>query len=243
MKPKGNRFGIKWNLFLSFWLFSIALLILLWLFQTVFLDDFYKAIKSNMIESSAKTIAANIENEDLAALLDRLAQNNDVSILILAEDGTRLYEAANIRESLITVLPPARFMAYFQKASQTEDGAVLDLIDLSNFRNDYYRPDRFTGPVPGIDRRQIESLVYGQIITLSDGSRQFVLLNTILTPVYNTVATLRVQLVIVTSILLILSFCLALVLSRRIARPIVAVNEQSKELAKGHYSVSFTASG
>ena len=31
-----------------------------------FLDDFYEAIKRNTIENTARTIAANIENDDLA---------------------------------------------------------------------------------------------------------------------------------------------------------------------------------
>ena len=60
MKLKRNQLGIKWSLFLSFLLFSGVLLVLLWLFQTVFLDDFYKSIKRNTIENTAKTIAANI---------------------------------------------------------------------------------------------------------------------------------------------------------------------------------------
>lgn len=243
MKRERHRLGIKWTLFLSFWLFSIVLLILLWLFQTVFLNDFYKAIKRNMIENTARTIVANIENDDLASLLDRLVQNNDLHILILDENGTPLYESVNVRESLIAGMLPIRFKEYFQTASQAENGAVLDLIDLSGFRNDYYRPDKFTGPVPGIDRGRGESLVYGQVVNLSDGSRQFILLNAILTPVSNTVTTLRIQLLIVTSILLILSLGLALILSRRISRPIVGINEQSKELAQGNYSISFTASG
>jgi len=243
LKHKHRRVGIKWNLFLSFCLFSGILLILLWLFQTVFLDDFYKAIKRNTIEKTVRTIAANIENDDLATLLDRLAQNNDVYILIMSENGLKLHEAVNVRESLIAVMPPNRVMEYFQTASLAGNGAVLDLIDLSSFRNDHYKPDRFTGQVPGTDKGLGESLIYGQVITLSDGTREFILLNAILTPVSNTVTTLRMQLLIITAILVVLSLGLALVLSRRVARPIVSINEQSKELAKGNYSISFTASG
>ena len=57
-----------------------------------------------------------------------------------------------------------------------------------------------------------------------------------------TVATLRVQLIYVSLILIILSLALALLLSRRIARPIININERSKEMAKGDYNVHFTAS-
>jgi len=214
-----------------------------WLFQTVFLDDFYKAIKRNSIESSAKTIVANIENEDLPTLLDRLAENNDVYILILDNKGSKLHEAVNVRESLIAMMPPDRVMDYYKLAVADSDGAVLDLIDLSGFRNDRYKPDKFTGPVPGPDEGMGESMIYGQVVTLSDGSQEFILLNAILTPVSGTVDTLRTQLLIVTAILVILSLGLALLLSRRVARPIVGINERSKELAKGNYNIKFTAEG
>jgi len=88
-----------------------------------------------------------------------------------------------------------------------------------------------------------ESMVYGQLVALQDGSRQFILLNAILNPVSSTVDTLRSQLLIITGLLVFLSLGLALILSRRVARPIVRINERSKELAKGNYEVSFSASG
>lgn len=243
MKLEKRRLGVKWNLFLSFLLFSGVLLVLLWLFQTVFLDDFYKTIKRNSIESTAKTIVANIENEDLPTLLDRLAQNNDVYILILDNQGMKLHEAVNVRESLIAMMPPSRVMDYYRLAAAASDGAVLDLIDVSGFRNDHYKPDQFTGPVPGMDDGIGESMIYGQVVTLSDGSKEFILLNAILTPVSGTVDTLRTQLLIVSALLVILSLGLALLLSKRVARPIVGINERSKELAKGNYDIKFSAEG
>ncbi|NCC77481.1 MAG: HAMP domain-containing histidine kinase, partial [Clostridia bacterium] len=68
-----------------------------------------------------------------------------------------------------------------------------------------------------------------------------ILLNTMLSPVTATVDTLRIQLIYVTLILIALSLGLALLLSRRIARPIVRINEQSKQMAAGDYSVRFAA--
>lgn len=243
MKLKRSQLGIKWSLFLSFLLFSGVLLVLLWLFQTVFLDDFYKSIKRSTIENTAKTIAANIENEDLPTLLDRLAQNNDVDILIADDSGNTVYKAENTRESLLSIMPPGRIAEYLSTAAASGNGSVLDLIDMSGFKNDHYKPDQFTGPVPERDEGMGESIVYGQLVTLDDGSQNFILLNAVLTPVFSTVETLRTQLLIVTAILLVLSLGLALYLSRRVAKPIIGINERSKELAKGNYDVSFSATG
>ena len=242
MKLKNRRLGIKWNLFLSFVLFSAALLVLLWLFQIVFLDDFYKSIKTSTIKSTAQTIAGNIENEDLQTLLDRLAQSNDVSIRIVNESGSLIYRAENVKENPINNLSTAQITDYLNQA-KAADGSVLAVIDLSKFRNDQYKPGSFTGPVPGRDEGMGSSIVYGQSVTLSDGTQQFILLNTFLTPVSSTVDTLRTQLFYITAILVVLSLGLALILSRRIARPIVNINDRSKELAKGNYEVTFEPSG
>lgn len=242
MKLKNRRLGIKWNLFLSFVLFSAVLLVLLWLFQIVFLDDFYKSIKTATIKSTAQTIAGNIENEDLQTLLDRLAQSNDVSIRIVDESGMQIFKADNVKENPINNLSPGQIEDYLNRA-KAADGSVLVEIDLSKFKNDQYKPGSFTGPVPGRDEGMGSSIVYGQSVTLSDGTRQFILLNTFLTPVSSTVDTLRTQLLYITAILVVLSLGLALILSRRIARPIVNINDRSKELAKGNYEVTFQPSG
>ena len=42
---KAAKLGIRWKLITYFALFVAVILVLLWLFQTVFLDSFYKAIK------------------------------------------------------------------------------------------------------------------------------------------------------------------------------------------------------
>ena len=43
---KAAKLGIRWKLITYFALFVAVILVLLWLFQTVFLDSFYKAIKT-----------------------------------------------------------------------------------------------------------------------------------------------------------------------------------------------------
>jgi signal transduction histidine kinase len=242
LKIKQRRLGIKWNLFLSFVLFSGILLVLLWLFQIVFLDDFYKAIKTASIKNTADTIATNIENEDLPTLLDRLAQNNDVFILILDENGNKLNTVENTPGNLIFKMAPGEIQKYLAEAAAA-NGSVLDQIDLSAFRNDHYRPDQFSGRVPGPDEGMGESIIYGEFVTLSNGTRNFILLNTILTPIFSTVETLRTQLLFITAILVVLSLGLALVLSKRFARPIIRINNRSKELAQGNYTADFEPSG
>ena len=50
---KHKKLTVKWKIFAYFLVFVALILIILWLFQTVFLDTFYKAIKTAQIKASA----------------------------------------------------------------------------------------------------------------------------------------------------------------------------------------------
>lgn len=63
--------------------FVAFVLALLWLMQIVWLDDFYRWDKTRQITQAADAVESNIGNDQLSALMDRLAQQNDVCILLL----------------------------------------------------------------------------------------------------------------------------------------------------------------
>ena len=77
-------------------LFSGLLLGLLWLFQIVFLDSFYKSIKTRTLKSSGDMVARNIESQGLAELVDQIAIQNNVSIRIVDSQGNELLKESKI---------------------------------------------------------------------------------------------------------------------------------------------------
>ncbi|MEA4890667.1 MAG: histidine kinase dimerization/phospho-acceptor domain-containing protein [Clostridiaceae bacterium] len=238
-----RRLGVKWNLFLSFLLFSCVMLLLLWLFQIVFLDDFYRSIKTRMIESTAETLSDNIDNEELGTLINRMAQEHELGILILDENNKTIgYADVLAGGGIIRLLPANELQRFFSKA-QESGGSYLEYFDRANFKDDHYDSGRFVGRVPNRDSGMLDTIIYARTVTLADGTKAVILLNAILTPVNSTVETLRGQLFIITIILVVLSLLLALILSKRVARPIIQINERSRELAKGNYQVQFESSG
>ena len=66
-----GKISIKGKIFSCLAVFSICILIVLWLLQTVFLDEFYQMIKENEVRSYSQTIADNINLEDLTELLNQ----------------------------------------------------------------------------------------------------------------------------------------------------------------------------
>ena len=91
---------------------------------------------------------------------------------------------------------------------------------------------------PAMERNISEILAYAKIISTSAGERMIVVESEI-TPVNSVVETLRIQLIIMTAVIVTLSIVVAIFLGKLIAKPISDTNEQAKALAKQNYDITF----
>jgi signal transduction histidine kinase len=242
LKRNKPRLGIKWSLFFSFVVFSALMLIMLWLFQIVFLDTFYRSIKEAKIKSTAETLVHNINNSELDTLVDQLAQTQEVSIRIIDKDGQVIADNADVPGWNIFHMPGIDMLRFYDLAKEN-GGSFMEHFQLDRSPSERYEETQFSGRVPPKEENRLEMITYARLAILQDGTETVILLNAVLTPVSSTVDTLRAQLLYVTAIMVGLSLALAILLSRRVSRPIVRINESSKELAKGNYQVVFTSSG
>ncbi len=239
--PQG-KISIKWKLFLYLALFTAAMLGILWLFQVVFLEDFYKNIKIGQIKSAAESIVRNIDNEDLQTLVTRISQNNEVCIVVSDAQGNQKASADILPDCIIHKMPSRQWNQFYQKAINN-DGTYLERFTRERFRNSRYDKEDFFGHVPPYDSGMMESMVYTKVVAGMGGSQYVVMLNSTISPVSATVSTIRVQIVLITAIMLVLALALALFISRRISSPIVKINRSAKVLATGKYDVKFESSG
>lgn len=100
MKFDVKRAGIKSRLFMYFAIFTAVVLIFLWVFQIVFLDDFYKRIKISEIKSSAEEIGNSVDSADLQSMLDSMSSNGGVNAVIFNMDDGTVYKTADIRGNI-----------------------------------------------------------------------------------------------------------------------------------------------
>lgn len=235
--------GIRWKIFLYLTAFVLVLLVLLWLFQTVFLDSFYRAIKTRSLRQAAQTVVQNIDHDDLQTLLDQLAQQGDLCIRVVNAAYEDLYSADSLPFCVIHRGNAVMLRDYGRKAAEAGGLSVDTLAKGGLPAAEGYDRAHFAGNPPPPADGLAQSMVLSQWVTRADGSRALVLLNATITPVNATVETLRVQLITITALLLALSVGLALLIARHIARPIMDTNEKAKELAQGHYDVAFTSRG
>jgi signal transduction histidine kinase len=239
---KLEKKSIKYKLFFYLVVFAAVMLIMLWFFQIVFLDDFYRYIKINNIKSSAETIEKNIDNDNINVLLNTIAERNQTYIRILNEDGSNIFSSDAAPDSLIHRMPSSELYQIYRSAEQN-GGTMLDFRSREEPKDRLFKDKHFEGNVPYGMGKIDQSMIYAKIVEKQDGSKLIIILNSTITPVNATVDTLRVQLAYVTVITILMALGLALFISKRISKPIIKINKSAKELAKGNYETSFEGRG
>ncbi len=245
---KLSNISIKWKLFFYLFLFVAVMLAMLWVFQTVFLESFYKRIKTSQITSAAETIETNIESESLGALIERLQQEDNVSIMLLDENGRPVNMPMNPQ---FAALPDdSGNMERLIQAADQNGGTWLEASRSAPFSmppmqapNDPASADRGENRARPPAFNAFESITYIKAAALSTGEARYIFLNARISPVNATVETLRVQLIYISAVLIIMALFLALLISQGISKPIMQTNAQAKKLATGDYGVLFANKG
>jgi len=193
--------GIRYRIFICFVLFTALLLVLLWLFQIVFLDDFYRFQKQEMLRSSTASLIQNIDNANLQTLAQRLSEENHLCILITDENMRELIKAEAWNGCIIHHMNRIDLLRIASSVRGENKAALLD-FPLSGFRNQQYDARNFRGRVPPSDDGSMRSMVMVQKFEIADRKNIYLFLNTLITPVNATVQTIRNELVFITVILI-----------------------------------------
>ncbi len=150
---KRKHLSIKWGIFAGLLVFLAILLLLLFLLQTVYLDDIYKAAKKNTL-NSADTRVCQVLKEKLGEIetsetdrnatdqekqnktqneiqskleksLDSITAEYDIDIQISMEDGTLLYSSLRMYEN---TLPETFYQSLYTRAEEN-GGSFTDKIE------------------------------------------------------------------------------------------------------------------
>lgn len=217
---KIDKKSLQFKMWLYFILFSATIMIILWLLQIVFLNNFYTHMKTNEIEEIGKQLVEEYGSENFTDTLATTSLQEGIAIHILDAQGNILYPVENILE----IINPQKldfesFAIFLNNLFEAEDNYVV-----------YTKEDsRFTNP----------PLVYGAILDNQSSNNYFLYIYSVLEPVDSTVNVLQNQLIVVTIISLILSIGISFLISKRIIRPIVDITDSATKLGKGELDVSF----
>jgi signal transduction histidine kinase len=206
--------------------FSAVMIFVIWLFQIVFLDAFYRQSKISELKSSAETISSDLGSASINDTLSTVVEQSNLCALITNLDtGDQLSVDRNPNCSLHHL--SSQDLAQLYLKARNNGGS-----DLTSVSKD--------GRLSGGDRD--ESIIY-TLVTTKNNQNYVIMLNAVITPVNATVSTLRSQLIYLTVIFAAASLIFALIFSKKISQPIVVTNESAKELADGNVEVHFEGEG
>lgn len=220
-----KRISIKWKIFLYLIGFCCLLLIILWLFQTVLLEQFYKVVKIRDIEKEASVISQYILDEDWEGLVNTVTVRGDLYVEVWNEQLGRILYTGNYPEGIQAQLTQSFKLLLYQEAAASGNSDIKHFINKNAIK----------GPQ--------ESILLYQMVWSGEGSGQLLMVSANITPVSATVDTLRIQLVYISGIMLALSVGLAFLISRRVSRPIERLNDSARELGSGNTNVRFYGDG
>jgi len=184
---------LKWKIVAYLLGFCALLLGMLWLFQTVFLNDMYQLIRKRELREAIGIVEKEINSPQLQSILVRLQEEKD-----------------------ILIAPAMEFIA----------------------------PQRAQPKIRvRIGERLPETITETRAFTLENGHTLTLAFHAMILPVNATVTTLRTQLYIITAAMLLLSVLLAIIIARRVSRPIEDISRSAQTLAKGDYSTRFDGKG
>lgn len=213
----------------------LVVLVLLWLFQVVFLESFYLDTQVGRLSDRIDTLAADLSTMDSleslssdpvrVADLETFAFTYNLYLQIADSTGVLVYEAGSTDEQRM----PNSF-------SRANSEVLVKALAGESAQTTVEHPRFGTAfIIMGVPVRDQDA---------GEGeSKGVFLVNMPLAPVSETSGILRTQLAYITVILLLAASALSYLISRRMTRPILSITDAAKEISKGNFDVRVRETG
>lgn len=222
-----GKIGIRWGIFSGFAVFTIVIIILLWVFQIALLESFYRSIKTQELRSTGESITNQMQQENMnlfrmEEVITNAAQEKQMSILLSDERGRW------------TILKKSSPTSFLDRLSWVELAQIY--METSSRGGTYLYSQNDSNGQP-------ENMIYVSTFKEKGGDNRLLILDTSIVPVESTVDTLKIQLWYLTVVMILLAFGLAILIAKKISAPIRQINESAKTLATGEYHIEFEDKG
>lgn len=226
LNKKSNRaFSIKFHIWLNFVFFILCVILLFWIFQILFLQNFYERTRTHSTEEAAAEMtnlynsSSIIDDKSFSQLTEKFdiqATENDFSYMILDYYGRTVYENnVSIRYQF-----SKNELSYMFQSANVKNGSFVQIID-------------------GVVSNSKMMIICSVLKNSSGEVDGYLVVDSIITPVNTTINLLKQNTYIITVILVIISIFISLILSQSIANPISKITKSADKLAKGEYNTEF----
>ena len=210
LRTKNN---LKNTLLKYFILFSISILGLLWILQAILFQSFYKDQKINDVYYVSSKLKKIDNSSNFYQDISNLAIDKNVCIEINNNNYDLLYQSNYIGKGCIL-------------NKETTYSYKFDFITNNKKEETYYIKN---------DKYNNETIVYAVRLN----NNEFAFINTSIEPVDGIVLLIRKELIVITIMVLILSYIMAYYLSNNLSKPIKNMNDKARILATGNFDIEF----
>ena len=243
-----RKIGITWKMFAILLVFLLAVIAVIWFFQVMMLDVFYRNAKFGELDNTADLVAQQAQSiEDMENIVYDSAESNFSSIIVFEINEAKaspVIETGQPANSILPFLSKKDMQTLFERAYKNGGSYIATIthpyqdgeLDVEmNF-------EEYTGKSTYFFSRLAQSAVDVRIFDC-DGKEYFMIQTADLSPVAAVVKTLNLQFLWIGILLALLALILAPIMSRFITKPIVKMNAAAQKLALGKYDTDFEGEG
>ena len=221
--------GIRHYVWIYFMIFTAFILLLIWLFQYVFLDSYYQSAKVRDISRASNKIIRAYGTENQDQINRRIAFENNLSIVITDENGNVLLKENN-------------FGSYSFLDMDVKYNHSMNLYKMKTELNRSGK--KFLTKFVKNPNVQNKELFYcTKMFSDESDTQAYLFIESSIEPIDSTVNIIREQLIYITIIIIELAFIVTMFISKRLSKPIVDITNTAKKFGEGDFDVEFDGKG
>lgn len=224
-KSRKPRLALRYYVFFCFMIFAVMILLLIWLFQYVFLDRYYESAKIRDISEVADKVA-DADGESRSDLIVKQSLENNLCIIVTDESGNSGMSANGLGD----------YSMLDKDVRENHSRWIFELkAKFAKQSNDYFTEDIED------EKTDYKGIIYCR--KLSGGDAAYIFIESSAAPMDSTVKIIREQLIYITVILINLAFLVTLLISKWLSKPITSITNTAKQFAAGDYDTDFKGEG
>lgn len=219
--------SLKWEIGKYLIIFCILTASIVFLFQIVLLQPMYEANKIKSIETVGSFVEKFIEDERLDEFVDYMQSQSDTCIMVYQSSSSGgMQGSIGNRGCMISSITNSERAKFVTKAIGSKNHSYLARV--TNNSSDF--------GVDGDQGDNFDTIVYTKIVNAADYS-SIIMVSGNITPLNATTETLASQMRYIALFMIVAVAILTLLMYRHIAKPIIGITTNAKQLPQGEYTV------
>lgn len=219
--------SLKWEIGKYLIIFCILTASIVFLFQIVLLQPMYEANKIKSIEAVGSFVEKFIEDERLDEFVDYMQSQSDTCIMVYQSSSSGgMQGSIGNRGCMISSITNSERAKFVTKAIGSKNHSYLARV--TNNSSDF--------GVDGDQGDNFDTIVYTKIVNAADYS-SIIMVSGNITPLNATTETLASQMRYIALFMIVAVAILTLLMYRHIAKPIIGITSNAKQLPQGKYTI------